>query len=146
MSGEVTVIDWLQLAAPFVAAGLGLIAYGRQKKVDRKEHVLSECRVIYTKYLAEAENLLRVMCTESDEAKVDAQTVKYREAFLALKVYGSMKVVDQAKPLLMTIVNFARLDEDAPDLDEHRDDIRTKLDGIADAMREDCVKEHWRTS
>lgn len=102
--------------------------------------------MIYTKYLAEAENLLRVMCTESDEGEVDAQTVKYREAFLALKVYGSKKVIDQAKPLLMAIVNFARLEENASNFDECRDDIRVKLDGIADAMREDCVQEHWRAT
>jgi len=139
-----TIIDWLQLAAPFVAAGLGIIAYGSQKKTDRREQVLSECRAIYVEYVAEAERLLLVMCKETDEDAVDQQTAKYREAFLALRIYASEPIVDLARPLLMEIVEFTEKDLDEPSHTEQITKIRKRIDGIVAAMRDDCFDAKTR--
>ena len=133
-----SLMDWLQLLAPFAALWVGVFVYSKQKKIDRRDMLLSECRVVYRDFISAAEVFLESACNSKDEAELDQQTVLYRRAFMALKIYAPQKVVDLAKPLLMEIIELHEV-EDSADFTEEAEKVRKRIEAIVSAMRTDCV-------
>jgi hypothetical protein len=80
-------IEWLQLLAPFVAAGmtafLGFLVYGNQKHVDRRERLIEEKRKAYVSFLAKlTEAKLEQLSTKSGMPTQDTYVALLNSAAL----------------------------------------------------------------
>jgi hypothetical protein len=137
--------ETVTLFAAVLAAIIGFFAYGWQKKVDRREAVLLEARKVYRDFIAAAEQLLAVHCSEADDATKDKQTADYREAFQSLMIYGTDEIIAEAKPYLMQVVKYTDpqyRDEERP---QEVKDLRRKLESLANMMRNDCNNAQSRS-
>ncbi|WP_146188894.1 hypothetical protein [Albidovulum aquaemixtae] len=130
--------ETVTLFAAILAAIIGFFAYGWQRKVDRSEAVLLECRKVYREFIAAAEQLLAVHCSDADDPTKDAETARYREAYQSLMIYGTDEIIAAAKPYLMQVVRYT--DPEFQDQSSPQEvlDLRNKLETLASMMRDDC--------
>ena len=130
--------ETITLFAAALAAFIGFSAYAWQKRVERREQVLSECRSVYLEYIKAAEMLLKVHCSDCSAGDKDKATGIYRDAYHALSIYGTDAMIEQAKPYLLEVVRFTDDRFVEPDQDPQVVAIRKRIDGIRSLMRDDC--------
>lgn len=124
--------NWIDLVVgivPLVAAAAigagGFFAYGRQKRIDRREELIRKRREIYAKFLVALQSFAQV---HSDQAQLDYSLTKAE-----IQVYGSDKVVMAQSRLSTLLEKVGRTPEDGP---------RT-INAYAElvhSMREDCYE------
>lgn len=119
-----SVVDLLQLLAPFVAAAFGLLIYGRQRKIDRRETLIEARRRVYKHFLDAT--------FEHAEHRSEESRFNYDKSKTELLLVASDSVL---KSIVML--------QEASVMDDvalGRWDVHERVLPVIEAMRQDCFE------
>ena len=121
-------MDWLQLVAPFLAAAFaaafGVLVYGRQKRIDRKEALIEARRRVYKHFLDAV--------FEHAEKRTEDSRYSYDKSKTELILVASDDVLEE----LVMLQEATVMDDVA--LGEW--DVHERILPVISAMRADCFE------